>query len=96
LEETVSYLRYNLSVTPFMALSLSLGGGLQGAGDTRGVMLVIVFAMWLIRLPLAYLLGVHLDWGAQGVWLAMILSMTVQGTLMSIRFYLGKWKSIKI
>ena len=96
LEETVSYLRYNLSVTPFMALSLSLGGGLQGAGDTRGVMLVIVFAMWLIRLPLAYLLGVHLGWGAQGIWLAMILSMTVQGTLMSIRFYLGKWKSIKI
>lgn len=96
LDETVAYLRYNLLATPFMALSLSLGGGLQGAGDTRGVMLVIVVSMWLIRLPLAYLLGVHWDWGARGVWSAMIFSMTVQGALMALRFHRGKWKSLKV
>jgi Na+-driven multidrug efflux pump len=33
LEETTRYLRINMISVPFMALSLILGGGLQGAGD---------------------------------------------------------------
>jgi len=40
---------------PFLALSVVFGGCLQGAGDTKGTMLVIVSALWIIRLPLAYL-----------------------------------------
>ena len=95
-DQTVSYLRYNLLVAPFMALGLSFSGGLQGAGDTRGVLMVIFFAMWLIRLPLAYLLGVAWDWGARGVWLAMIISMAIQGILMLLRFHMGKWKSLEV
>ncbi|MFH1481040.1 MAG: MATE family efflux transporter, partial [Pseudomonadota bacterium] len=91
-----TYLHYNLSVTPFMALSLTLGGGLQGAGDTRGVMMVIIVSMWLIDLPLAYFLGVTLDWGAAGVWSAMIFSMAVQGTFMALRFHRGRWKNLVI
>ena len=95
-DQTVSYLRYNLVVAPFMALGLSFSGGLQGAGDTRGVLMVIFFAMWMIRLPLAYLLGVAWDWGARGVWLAMIISMAIQGILMLLRFHMGKWKSLEV
>jgi len=93
LDETVIYLRYNLVVAPIMAMSLTFSGGLQGAGDTRGVMMVIVTAMWVIRLPLAYFLGVIVNWGAKGVWTAMISSMTIQGALMVMRFHLGKWKT---
>ena len=96
LRETVTYLHYNLLATPLMAFSLSFGGGLQGAGDTRGVMLVIIFAMWLVRMPLAYILGIELDWGPRGVWTAMITSMAIQGTLMCLRFHLGKWKTLKV
>lgn len=96
LEETARYLHYNLLATPLMAFSLSFGGGLQGAGDTRGVMLVIIFAMWLIRMPLAYILGIEMEWGARGVWTAMITSMAIQGTLMCLRFHLGKWKTLEV
>ena len=96
LAETVTYLRYNLIAEPFMAVSLALGGGLQGAGDTKGVLAVIVAAMWLIRLPLAYILGVTLEWGPPGVWTAMIASMTIQGSLMALRFHLGKWKTADV
>ena len=54
---------------PFMALSLILGGGLQGAGDTRGSMMVIIIGMWTVRLPLAALLAFTFDLGqpASGV-----------------------------
>jgi len=38
-------------------------GALRGAGDTRVPMVITAGAIWLIRLPLAYVLGVMLGWG---------------------------------
>ncbi|MEW6570014.1 MAG: MATE family efflux transporter [Nitrospirota bacterium] len=96
LEETTRYLRINMLSEPFMALSAVLGGGLQGAGDTKGTMWIIVIAMWLIRLPLAYMLALALDYGATGVWIAMITSMAVQGILMTWRFHKGHWKELRL
>ena len=96
LAETVRYLRFNMLSEPFMALSTILGGGLQGAGDTRGTMWVVVFAMWIIRLPLAWLLAFVLGYGAAGVWAAMVISMTFQGLIMALRFHTGLWKKIEM
>jgi putative MATE family efflux protein len=94
LKETARYLRFNMVSEPFMALSSILGGGLQGAGDTRGTMRVIVIAMWVIRLPLAWLLAIGFGYGAPGVWTAMVTSMAIQGILMGNRFHRGLWKKI--
>jgi putative MATE family efflux protein len=94
IKETILYLRINMFSEPFMAFSLILGGGLQGAGDTRGSMAVIITAMWAVRLPLAALLAFAFNLGSVGVWSAMVISMVVQGILMSVRFYRGTWKSI--
>jgi multidrug resistance protein, MATE family len=96
LAETARYLRYNMMGQPFIALSLSLGGGLQGAGDTRGTMWVIIIAVWLIRLPLAWILALPLGFGAEGVWAAMVASMICQGLLMARRFHGGRWKEVKL
>jgi MATE family multidrug resistance protein len=96
LTETARYLRINMFSEPFMAMSSILGGGLQGAGDTRGTMWVIIIAMWCIRLPLAYLFALIFDYGATGVWLAMIISMMLQGILMAFRFQGGKWKQVEV
>lgn len=95
-EETVRYLKINMLSEPFMALSMVLGGCLQGAGDTRGAMWVIITGMWLIRLPLAFLFSLVLGFGAIGVWVAMVISMVVQGLLMTQRFQGGDWKKLKI
>ncbi|MCJ7663976.1 MAG: MATE family efflux transporter [Desulfobacterales bacterium] len=96
LAETTRYLRIMMFSEPFMALSLILGGCLQGAGDTRGTMRVVIFSMWLIRLPLAYLFALVLGYGAVGAWAAMITSMTIQGTLMARRFHQGRWKHLQV
>ena len=95
IEETTRYLRINMLSEPFMALSVILAGALQGAGDTKGVMWIIMIAMWFIRLPLAYFLAVAMDYGAMGAWMAMITSMIIQGLLITRRFHKGKWKTIK-
>ncbi|RJQ49197.1 MAG: MATE family efflux transporter [Nitrospiraceae bacterium] len=92
LAETVRYLRITMLSEPFMAISVILGGCLMGAGDTKGAMLVIVSTLWIIRMPLAYVLAVEAGYGAAGVWLAMIISMCIQGLAMTIRFRKGRWK----
>jgi putative MATE family efflux protein len=96
LEETTRYLRINMLSEPFMALSVALAGCLQGAGDTKGTMWVIIIAMWVIRLPLAYFLASVLNYGAIGVWTAMVISMNVQGLLMAWRFRQGHWKELQL
>ncbi len=96
LGETSRYLKINMLSEPFMALSSILGGGLQGAGDTIGTMWVITIAMWFIRLPLSYFLAVTLGYGALGVWVAMVASMTCQGILIALRFHKGRWKNLVV
>ncbi len=95
-EETTQYLKFNMLSEPFMALSTVLGGGLQGAGDTKGTMWVVIIAMWFIRLPLAYFFALVLGYGATGVWAAMVVSMIIQGILMSLRFHHGLWKTLNL
>jgi MATE family multidrug resistance protein len=92
--ETVRYLRIMMLSEPLMAISLILGGCLQGAGDTKGTMLVIVSTLWIVRLPLAYILAVEAGYGAVGVWVAMVVSMYFQGIAMTVRFRRGRWKEI--
>jgi MATE family multidrug resistance protein len=96
IEETTRYLKINMLSEPLMALGVILAGGLQGAGDTKGTMWVIVIAMWMVRLPLAYFLAVVLNYGAVGVWIAMVTSMNIQGILMTLRFHKGHWKTLKL
>ncbi len=95
LAETVRYLRIMMLSEPFMALSLILGGCLQGAGDTKGAMFIIVGALWIVRLPLAYIIAVIAGYGAYGVWLAMVISMFFQGIAMTLRYRRGRWKDLK-
>jgi MATE family multidrug resistance protein len=94
LVETIRYLRITMLSEPFMAISVIMGGCLMGAGDTKGAMLVIVSALWIIRLPLAYYLAVNAGYGAVGVWAAMVISMFFQGIAMTMRFRKGRWKDI--
>jgi len=95
LTETVRYLRITMLSEPFMAISVILGGCLMGAGDTKGAMFVILATLWVIRLPLAYLLSIVLGYGAIGVWLAMVTSMFFQGIAMTYRFKSGYWKTLR-
>jgi Na+-driven multidrug efflux pump len=96
LAETVRYLRINLLAVPFMTTSVVLGGAMQGAGDTRGVMKIILVAIWLVRIPLAVVLCFPLGLQALGIWVAMVASMVLQGLLMIHRFARGSWHAERL
>ena len=87
--ETVRYLYINMLSEPFMAWAIILGGGLMGAGDTRGVMVMMGLSLWVVRVPLCYVFVVILGFGATSVWWIMNVSQFVMACLITWR-YLGK------
>jgi MATE family multidrug resistance protein len=83
-------------IQPLLAASMIFSGGLRGAGDTRYPMLINGGAIWLVRLPVAYLFAVILDWGLMGAWSALAIDMSLRGILNFLRFRSGRWKTIKV
>jgi MATE family multidrug resistance protein len=91
IDETVKYLSICLISEPVMAWGVILGGGLNGAGDTKSVMIRVALSVWLVRIPLCYIFGVVLDFGAVAVWWSMNASLLVQAVLISRRYFKKKW-----
>jgi multidrug resistance protein, MATE family len=83
-------------VQPFLSAMMVFAGALRGAGDTLTPMCVNGAGIWLLRVPLAWALTRIWSWGLLGVWIAMSLDMCVRGTVLFMRFRLGKWKTIKV
>ena len=68
-----------------------LSGILTGAGATVYSLAVFSSAVWLVRLPLAYLFG-HIIWqDATGVFFAMFVSQAVQASLILFVFRRCDW-----
>ena len=83
-------------IQPLLAGTMIFAGGLRGAGDTRWPMAVTGASIWLIRLPLAYLLALVLGWGLLGAWGALALDMSLRGLLNFLRFRSGRWKTVSV
>jgi putative MATE family efflux protein len=67
-----------------------------GAGDTLSPMVINLVALWLIQIPLTFLLSRWLGLGAEGIWLALVISWFAQLALMYWRYRQGHWKSKRI
>jgi len=59
----------------FDAVAMVAQGALNGAGDTRFVMVTSVLAGWFLQLPVAYALAVPMGWGAVGAWLGVTVEI---------------------
>lgn len=90
------YLIINAPSEPFLAVSMVLRGGLQGAGDTLVPMVISVATLWVVRIPLAVLLAVHLGYGANGAWIAMSATTVLSGLLMAAWFKWGSWRTRQV
>ena len=66
-------------------------GAFQGAGDTRSIMVMHLGRLWALRVPVAWLLAVHLGRGVSGVWYAMFLSNLLITLIGYLRYKSGNW-----
>lgn len=90
--EAVNYLRFNLAAMPFLLISMILGGALTGAGATIYQSLTMGGTAWLVRIPLAFILGHLVFANATGIWLAMFLSMGVQALCVAYVYQFWNWQ----
>ncbi len=67
-----------------MGVMRVFNGAFRGAGNTRLAMIVTVATIWVIRLPLTYLLAVTI--GSFGIWLAFAVA-NVSGALIALLFF---------
>jgi MATE family multidrug resistance protein len=48
---------------------------LRGIHDTTIPMYIAVISYWIIGLPCGYVLSFHYNFGAQGIWLGLVLGL---------------------
>ncbi len=89
-------LRIYALMVVFLSPAMVLRGGLQGAGDTAFTLKMMILSRFVIRLPLAWLLGIHFNYGLSGVWFAMCIDFLIRGLLFIIYTKRGSWRTVKV
>ena len=80
---------------PFQSSQFITAGGLRGAGDTKVIAAITFITVLLVRPGVAILL-VNKGFGLYGAWIAMAADQLLRTLLVLMRYYSGKWKSIKL
>jgi multidrug resistance protein, MATE family len=89
-------LRLMGALESFIAIALVSTNCLFGAGNTRFVMFAEFSLHFGLLIPLSYLLGVHLELGMIGVWIAVASYAVGLALTTTLKFRGGSWKSIRI
>jgi Na+-driven multidrug efflux pump len=64
----------------------------MGAGDTISPFVINGLTLWLLQLPLAFVLAKPFDLGVNGIWLAITISNITNVLISAAWFRVGKWK----
>ena len=80
----------------FIAISTVLQNSIAGAGDTVPNMIISVVMVWILQLPLAFVLSKYTDFGVYGIRWAIVSGIFVATIAYVIYFRLGKWKTKKL
>ncbi|MCK5199362.1 MAG: hypothetical protein KAR21_13475, partial [Spirochaetales bacterium] len=89
-------LRIYALMVVFLAPAMVLRGGLQGAGDTAFTLKMMILSRFIIRLPLSWVLAIHLNYGLPGVWFAMCIDFLIRGLLFVFYTRRGSWRTVKV
>ena len=70
-----------------------LPNALRAANDVRFTMFVGIGSMIAFRILGSWILCVKMEWGAMGVWIAMIIDWVCRTAFFVTRMISGKWQS---
>lgn len=68
------------------SMQINFANALRGLGDVKMLMPYSIIAYIIISLPMSYILGVTLNWGAFGVWMGFPFGLTTAAVLYLRRF----------
>lgn len=81
---------------PLYAAGMCFEAAFNGAGDTWTPTRLNFFCFWLGQVPLAWVLARPLQFGPDGVFVAVTLSFSVLAVWGGLLFRRGKWKEQKV
>lgn len=68
-------------------IQVAANGALRGLKDTRVPMFITLLAYWAVGMPVGYFLAFSSDLGARGIWIGLIIGLTVAALLLFVRFF---------
>jgi putative MATE family efflux protein len=90
------YLQYMSIAYFFFGYTMVISRALNAAGNVNTVTMLYILMFYIIQLPLSYLLGIYFQWGAKGIFIAILISEIVLSCSCVIVFKMGKWKTVKL
>ena len=89
---TSNFLRINIVGYLVFGLVIVLMNCLNGMGDTYISMWTTLLTMWLLQVPLAYILPKYTSLGVYGVRWGIVTAIFLRALIYTIYFKLGRWK----
>ena len=90
------YYRWMALILPCFAVVFAIQGVLRSAGDTMALLALSFLSMFVIRIPLAYLLAGPLGFRQDGIWMAIFFSGVMAVGLNWLYYAHGPWKKKRI
>jgi putative MATE family efflux protein len=81
-------------ITPIIAVAMILSEALFGAGNTKFVAAAQLCLVFGLLVPMAWLLGIKMEIGLNGMWTAAAMYCTSAAVVMTLKFRGGAWKKI--
>ncbi|HEX4479447.1 MAG TPA: MATE family efflux transporter [Rudaea sp.] len=78
----------------FFGVSFVIAGIVRSTGAVIPPLIILVIALWLVRIPFAY--GFVGRWGADAIWWSFPLGSIVSLTLSVLYYIFGNWRSARM
>lgn len=91
-----SYYHFMAFIFPCFAVIFVIQGVLRSAGDTVALLLLSFAAMFVIRIPVAYVLAGPAGLREDGIWMAMLASSALAVLLNWFYYRRGTWQKRRI
>jgi len=96
LQSGVMYIQYLSIAYILLGYTMVISRALNAAGNVRQLTLLYVLMFYITQLPLAWLLGIQMNWGTKGVFIAILTSELVLAIACILIFRKGDWKKTKV
>ena len=87
-----TYLRFAAVGFVFMGTMQVILGAFRGAGNTKTALAFSVLGLWLVRVPVTYLLLFVAEWGPRGIWTGVVAGDIIGAVAAVAWFSRGTWK----
>lgn len=79
-----------------MSVGLTIVGALRGAGDTKAVLFLTMFSVWVVRFVGSWYAVRVLGLGLFGAWVVMALDWYTRAFVFLLRWRAGHWKEKRV